>query len=245
LVPLDDVRRWWRYHHLFGDLLGSTPAGQPRSCHRLHRAAAAWCEEHDLGDDAIRHALAAGDPDWAAQLIKRHLEEQILRRSEGATMARWLSALRVEVVRSRPRLCLGQAITALLSGRPDQAEPLIRAAEHAATKIDTVPYQPSVGKGASILANIPAVLALSHADLARLRGDYEAEARFGEEALARTTEEDPLLRSLPLRHGGLARRTACASRGHLNKVVEDRLASGERYLAVRACYDLGHVQQAQ
>jgi ATP/maltotriose-dependent transcriptional regulator MalT len=163
-------------------------------------------------------------------------------------MARWLSALPVEVVRSRPRLCLGQAITALLSGRPDQAEHLIRAAEHAATKIDTVPYQPSVGRGASILANIPAVLALSHADLARLRGDYEAEARFGEEALARTTEEDPLLRSFARYHLGMADwlggRLARAE-DILNKVVEDRLASGERYLAVRACYGLGHVQQAQ
>jgi LuxR family transcriptional regulator, maltose regulon positive regulatory protein len=249
LVPLDDVRRWWRYHHLFADLLQARlQQASPDRVIELHRAAAAWCEEHGLGDDAIRHALAAGDPNWAAQLIERHLEEQILRRSEGATMARWLSALPAEVVRSRPRLCIGQAIIALISGRPDQAEPLIDAAERTATKIDTGPYQPSVGRRASILANLPAVLAVSHADLARLRGDSEEEVRFAEEALTKTTDEDYLLRSFARYHLGVAEwlggRLALAE-DTLHKVIEDRLASGERYLAVRACYDLGQVQQAQ
>ena len=62
LVPLDEVRGWWRYHHLFADLLRARlQAEQPGRVQALHRAAAAWCEEHDLADDAVRHALAAGD----------------------------------------------------------------------------------------------------------------------------------------------------------------------------------------
>jgi LuxR family transcriptional regulator, maltose regulon positive regulatory protein len=77
------------------------------------------------------------------------------------------------VVRARPRLRLGQAISALLGGHADQAEPLIQDAEQAATSTDTEPYQPSVGRAASILANLPAVLAVGRADLARLRGDAE------------------------------------------------------------------------
>jgi LuxR family maltose regulon positive regulatory protein len=123
LVPLDEQRRWWRYHHLFADLLQARlQQQQPDRVPELHRTAAAWCEQHGLADDAIGHALAADDPEWAARLVERHLEEQILRRSEGATMARWLAALPAAVVRSRSRLCLGQAITALLRGRADEAE---------------------------------------------------------------------------------------------------------------------------
>ena len=76
LVPLDEVRGWWRYHHLFADLLRArlqqhSPAGSAG----LHRNAAAWYEEHGLADDAIGHALAAGDAAWAARLIERHADE--------------------------------------------------------------------------------------------------------------------------------------------------------------------------
>ena len=70
LVPLDEVRGWWRYHHLFADLLRARlQQQQPGRAAALHRAAAAWCEEHGLADDAVRHALAAGDPAWAARLM--------------------------------------------------------------------------------------------------------------------------------------------------------------------------------
>ncbi|MFY9929558.1 MAG: hypothetical protein WAK82_16255, partial [Streptosporangiaceae bacterium] len=96
LMPLDEVRGWWRYHHLFADLLRARlEQEQPGRVRELHRAAAAWCDEHDLSDDAVRHALAAGDAAWAAQLVERHVET-LLRRSEGATLHRWLSALPAE-----------------------------------------------------------------------------------------------------------------------------------------------------
>ena len=62
LVPLDEVRGWWRYHHLFADLLRVRLHQQrPERVPALHRYAAAWYEEHGLADDAVRHALAAGD----------------------------------------------------------------------------------------------------------------------------------------------------------------------------------------
>src|SRR5262245_11715554 len=109
LVPLDEMRGWWRYHHLFADLLRARlQAEQPGRVPALHRAAAAWSEEHDLADDAVRHALAAGDATWAARLVERHVET-LLGRSEGVTLRRWLSALSAESVRDRPRLCLAQA----------------------------------------------------------------------------------------------------------------------------------------
>ena len=250
LVPLDDQRRWWRYHHLFADLLQARlQQRRPGRMAELHQAAAAWCEQHGLGDDAIRHALACEDPEGAARLIERHLEEQILRRSEGATIARWLAALPTAVVRSRPRLCFGQALTALLRGRADEAESLLDAVERASDTAGEEPYEPSVGRAASILANLPAVTAVGRADLARLRGEPEHEAIFARQALAHLTEQDGMqLGSFARYHlamadwlGGLPEE---AEQG-LAEVVADRSAAGERYLAVRASWDLGHIQQAE
>jgi len=68
VVPLDEVRQWWRYHHLFADLLRARLAHeQPTRVPELHRAAAAWHEERGFADDAVRHAMAAGETGWAAR----------------------------------------------------------------------------------------------------------------------------------------------------------------------------------
>src|SRR4029453_526186 len=108
LVPLDEVRGWWRYHHLFADLLRA-PLGQtrPERVAGLHRAAVAWCEQHGLVDDAVRHGLAAGDSWWAARLLERHLDRLLLQ-GEGATLQRWLGRLPAALAGSRPRAVVGQ-----------------------------------------------------------------------------------------------------------------------------------------
>jgi hypothetical protein len=93
LVPLDEVRGWWRYHHLFADLLRARlQQQQQQRVTELHRAAAAWSQEHGLADDAVRHALGAGDPVWAARLIERHFDGIFLQ-GESVTVQRWLSGL--------------------------------------------------------------------------------------------------------------------------------------------------------
>src|SRR5262249_11422354 len=72
LVPLDEVRGWWRYHQLFADLLRVRLAQeQPDRVPGLHRAAAGWLEGHGLIEYAIRHVLAAGDTAEAAGLVER------------------------------------------------------------------------------------------------------------------------------------------------------------------------------
>src|SRR5215471_17459305 len=125
LVPLDDERRWWRYHHLFASLLRTRLANeQPERVAELHHAAAAWHEEHGSADEAVQHALAAGEPNWAARLVERHVEG-LLQRSEGATVRRWLSVLPADAVRSRPRLCLARAVSAVVGGQLEMIEPLL------------------------------------------------------------------------------------------------------------------------
>ena len=148
LVPLDDVRGWWRYHHLFADLLRVRLQQQrPERVPELHRAAAGWCERHGLVDDAIRHARAAGDLPWAARLVEQHFEA-VLGRREDATLRRWLEPLPAEVVRSRPRLCLLQAFWALIGSRVEAVERLLDAAERAFADAGDEPYEPAVGRAA-------------------------------------------------------------------------------------------------
>jgi LuxR family maltose regulon positive regulatory protein len=175
LVALDEERRWYRYHRLFADLLRvrlrTENAERPPG---LHRRAAAWFEEHGLIDDAVRHAMAAGDPHLAARLVEESFDE-VLRRAEGATLRRWLAALPAQVVRSRPRLSVAQALAAFNAGRLEAVEPLLKDAERALAE---PPEEARDGAGApsadeSALANLPAAIALLRAGLAWSRGDAE------------------------------------------------------------------------
>lgn len=248
LLSLDDERRWWRYHQLFADLLRTRMSKTaPDRVRELHRNAARWFDAHDLSDEAIHHALAAGAPGLAAALIERHLEEQILRRSEGATLRRWLACLPAETTTTQPRLALGQAVAALLSGRLDDVEPLVDTAESQFDAATSDAYEPSVGHAASVLGNVACVIAVCRADLARLRGDPEREAAYAADAQRHLRGIDEVLGTFVRYHHAVAAwmrgRLDAAERG-LDAVVEDRVAAGERYLAIRACHDLGHVQQA-
>lgn len=249
VIPLDGTRRWWRYHHLFADLLRARlmqtdPARPPE----LHRAAAGWYERQALPDDAIRHALAGGAADHAARMVEAHLEDQILRRSERATMTRWIAAVPPEAVHRRPRLALGQAVVALLRCRIDEVEPLLAVAEAAFDPAHDEPYDATVPRTASMLANVPATLAMCRADLARLRGDPENARTFALAALAHVTDEDELLGAVGRYHLAIAHRLAgrldAAERGLVDAAAE-RSMSGERHMLLRATFDLGAVQQAQ
>jgi LuxR family maltose regulon positive regulatory protein len=249
LYPLDEARRWWRYHILFAGMLRAHLGKlDPHRVAALHGAASLWYERNDLPDQAIPHALAAGDAARAGRLIERHVEDQILRRNEAATLERWLVALPPEVLDRRPRLRLGQAVAALMGGRLDEAESLLSVAELAIEHASLEPYEPSVGRTASILHNVPAMLATCRADLARQRGSGELAYRLARQAEAYLTDEDRVLGSIVRYDLAVADwmdgRLDDAER-QLDDVVATRAASGERHLVLRASYNLGGVQQAQ
>jgi LuxR family maltose regulon positive regulatory protein len=248
LLPLDDMRRWWRYHHLFADLLRARlQQRHPFRVPELHKAAADWYEHHGLAGDAIRHALAAGDPARAARLVESNLEEHVLRLGEGETLARWLAALPPDVVERRPRLLLGKAAVALLAGRLDEIEPLLARAERSAAHADPTDEVP-VDRTDSLTANVPAAAAVVRSDLARLRGDTERECFFARAALAHATAEDVLLGSLARYHVAVADwhagRPAAAEQA-LTALASAPSSIGERHAILRAGYNLGAVQQAQ
>ena len=162
---------------------------QPERPAELHHKAAAWCDAHGLPDDAVRHALGAGNTVQAARLVERYVDELVLR-GEGATLQRWLTALPAELVDSRPRLLLAQARMAFLAGDVDSVQGPLTAAERAFADAAEEPFEPSVGTAASLSANIPATIALDRAFLAELRGDSEATAAFASQALAQLGEDE-------------------------------------------------------
>jgi LuxR family maltose regulon positive regulatory protein len=195
LLPLDEVRGWWRYHQLFADLLRvRLQAERPGLDVQLHRNAAAWYEAHELADDAIRHAVAARETDWAARLVERHFDTVYRLRGEMATIQQWFSALPASLVRSRPRLLLAQAQLAAAAGRVKMVERSVDAAERAsAGQADDQQFEPAAGPGTSLMVNVHAQIALHRSYIAMVRGDAEATAVFASRALAASGEDERLL----------------------------------------------------
>jgi LuxR family maltose regulon positive regulatory protein len=198
LSPLDEVRGWWRYHPLFADLLRARLGqDQPGRLPVLHRAAAAWCEHRGLADDAVRHALAAGDAAWAARLVERHIGAT-LAGAEGATVTRWLAGLPGEQVRARPRLCALRAVQAAFAGQAGEVERWLDAAEAA---LASEPAEETAGGQAAdgweagwLPADLPGSLVALRAELARLRGDADTTSRLVRQVLARLPAGDGGLR---------------------------------------------------
>ena len=249
LIPLDEVRGWWRYHHLFADLLRARlQQEQPGRAAQLHRNAAAWYSEHGLAEDAIGHAAAAGEMLWAARIIEQHFNLVHRIRGEAATIDRWLSVLPAGVVRSRPRLLLAQAHMAADSGDPEVMEPLLDAAECAPRGWADESFEPTAGAAASFLINVPASTTLHRSYLAQLHGDAEATAAFATQTLAEIKPEERALSATA--HGFLA--VAEWLRGRLTE-AEHALASsvsgwretGQLTLIAWGYYELVLIRHAQ
>ena len=129
VVPLDDQRQWYRYHHLFADVLRAhLQAEQSEQVATLHQRASAWYQRHGSLADAIRHALAGSDFSRAAELVERALLD-IRRNRLVATLLGWLKALPDEEVRRRPVLSVAFATALLTSGELDRVEELLQDAE--------------------------------------------------------------------------------------------------------------------
>jgi LuxR family maltose regulon positive regulatory protein len=118
IVPLDNQRRWYRYHRLFADLLRQRlHQTHPDLVPTLHRRASEWHEQNGLTAEAIDHALSAEDFERAADLVEQAAEATLMR-SEVATFLNWVETLPDELVRARPTLCVFHAWALLWRGLP-------------------------------------------------------------------------------------------------------------------------------
>ncbi len=129
LIPLDDKRHWYRYHHLFADVLHMhLMTEQPDQIPGLHRRASEWYEHNGSAADAIRHALAAADFERAADMVERAVPAMRQSRQE-STMLGWLQALPDELLHYRPVLSVHYAGALLLNGKLEGVEARLQDAE--------------------------------------------------------------------------------------------------------------------
>ena len=210
VVPLDDQRRWYRYHHLFVDVLRAHLAAEhPEQTAMLHLRASMWYERHDFAADAIRHALAAGDFARAADLIECALPA--LRRSRlGDTLFGWLRALPDELIRRRPVLSVAYAWALLAGGELDAVEERLRDAERWLDTTTGVGERLEALQADFAVANteefhrLPGSIAIYRAAHAQLVGNVPASESYAEQVLALVPENDHLPRGAAAAFLGLA-----------------------------------------
>ncbi len=136
IVPLDDERRWYRYHHLFAEVLQARlRQSQPDNVPELHRRAREWLEQNGLMHEAVNHALAGRDFEQAARLIEL-IHSAKWQTGEIKTLQSWLAALPALSWRTHPRLWLVQAWAAMTVGNFAEADEQLREAEEALAFLD-------------------------------------------------------------------------------------------------------------
>ena len=192
LIPLDDQLTWFRYHHLFADVLRARlRAERPAEVASLHRRASQWFEDADEFDDAITHALAAGDADRAIRLIETALPAaRRLRRD--ATITRWLHALPLDAVRRSPVLSVFYGWSLLASGDVDAVASLLDHAEGVLAA--HTPGTPPPGVDTDELRTLSATIAIYRASLAQARGDADGTAEQARRAQALAGPGDHFVR---------------------------------------------------
>ena len=155
ILPLDDEHHWYRYHHLFADLLNNLLRKEwpPEHIQELHLRACEWHDRNGLAAGAVSHALAAEDFERTAQLIERYSLAMVTR-GELTTLLRWIDALPEELAQSRPWLCIHRAWPLALAGKADGAEPFLQQVERQVTPDDLT------REGTELLGNVAAMRAM-------------------------------------------------------------------------------------
>ena len=252
LVPLDDQRRWYRYHHLFADVLQAHLLDErPDAVAELHRRASTWFEANDDTPSAISHALAGGDTDRAADLMELAMPRMRRERRE-ADLARWMRALPDDLVRTRPVLAVA-FVGALAQGakfdtiaeRLDQVETLVRSSD------GSWPDRPPAHVVVADLAHyrsLPAHVAMYRAALALASGDLDGTIAHARHALTVAPPEDPLARAAAGALAGLASWTTGDLAGAFAAYTESvvGLTNAEFRADVLGCtITLGDIQRSQ
>ncbi|HSK90842.1 MAG TPA: LuxR C-terminal-related transcriptional regulator [Euzebyales bacterium] len=219
VVALDDKRHWYRYHHLFADVLRVRMlAEHPDQIPVLRRRASEWYEQHGMPAEAIRHALAGEDFARAADLIEPTIPA--MRRSrQDARLRAWLEALPADLVRVRPVLSIGLVGVLMASGELERVEGPLRDAERwLASDPEWADMFTSTGGGNGADAGsvemvviddegyrrLPGTIEMYRAALAHARGDASATVRHARRAIDLSPDDDHLNRAAAAGFLGLA-----------------------------------------
>jgi LuxR family transcriptional regulator, maltose regulon positive regulatory protein len=180
LISLDDERQWYRYHHLFAEVLCHRLQQQePEILPELHRRASRWYEQHELFDEAVTHALAVPDVENAARLIEAYAWFTNFP-SQFQVLLGWLNRLPDALIRTQPSLCLMHAIMLMLTHQLDKASVRVQEAERCLQ--EEMPDEQR--------RTLMSLIAAFRANIARLFGDYERCIPLAHQALELMPERD-------------------------------------------------------
>jgi LuxR family transcriptional regulator, maltose regulon positive regulatory protein len=194
-IPLDEERRWYRYHHLFSEFLRERlHRTQPDQEPRLHRKASAWYEHNGLVHEAVDHALAAADLETGARLIEDNFRD-MLAHGEATLLLNWLEALPEELVRSRPQLCIPCAWARLLTGQLEGAELCVQDLE-LMVDADFPPDRHEVPSSNEEVAAVSGEAAAIRAFIVRTRGHVSRSLELSRRALGLLREDNFTLRGI-------------------------------------------------
>jgi LuxR family maltose regulon positive regulatory protein len=201
VVALDDNRRWYRYHHLFADLLHTHLLSErPDEVGDLHRRASRWYEQNDEPSLAIRHALVAGDVERAAGLVELAIPALSRTRQE-ATIRGWLEAIPDEVRKVRPVLAAGFVGALMSGGEFDGVEGQLQDVER---WLQAPSRDGMVVLDEKEFARLPGMIQMYRAALALARGDVAGTVRHARLAIERAVADDHLTRAGASGLSGLA-----------------------------------------
>ncbi|MBA3871214.1 MAG: helix-turn-helix transcriptional regulator [Anaerolineae bacterium] len=200
VVTLDDQRQWYRYHHLFADVLQARVMEDQRyQVSTLHQRASLWYEQNGLPFDAIQHALAAEDFERAAGMI-----EMVWSAMEGSFQSAvwfgWVKALPDNLVRTRPVLSVWYAYALLNSGDMEAAETRLKDAERWLEPRDNADECPDTPSFRMVIVDeeqfrsLPALIATARAYRAQALGDVPGAVKYARQILELIPEGDHLRR---------------------------------------------------
>lgn len=199
LVPLDDHRRWYRYHHLFGDVLRTHLREERGDLGELHRRAGLWYEEAGETVAAVRHALAAGDAERAADLVELAVPAMQRERQE-PTLRRWLDDIPNDIVQKRPVLAVGFVAALMSCNEFEGVGQRIDDVEH----VLAGPVDDLVVVDRGEFAKLPGAIETYRAALALAGGDPAATIEHAGLALDRAVDGDHLTTAAASALAGLA-----------------------------------------
>jgi len=237
IIPLDDERRWYRYHHLFADYLRSLLPKSEQAA--LCQKSALWHEANDLTAEAVRYALTCGSSDFAAQVIENALGKNSTW-SDGnlAQLVGWLEALPNDVFKSRPRLGLHAARAFYVQGRFTRAEAHLEQAEQF---LQTLPATHDTDQ-------LMAIANLHRGAIASVRGEFQKVLALVPAAQTRIPPENHLAHARAFFSLGIAHenagQTAQAVENYLRSSAEAR-AAGVLFLAVSGLCSAAQAQIQQ
>ncbi|MGA3354484.1 MAG: LuxR C-terminal-related transcriptional regulator [Acidimicrobiales bacterium] len=202
VVPLDDQRRWYRYHHLFADVLQAhLEHEQPERAPELHRRASEWYEREGEWTEAIRHALAARDFERTAELLEGALPAMRMARQETALL-RSVEALPDDLVRRRPVLNVSFAGALLATGELSGVEGRLDDAERQVMPLTSDDGAASSARVAEIafvdedeLRRVPGHIEMYRAAVAQVRGDVPATVEHARRAFELALKDDHMVRA--------------------------------------------------